>query len=409
MKKIHLSIIIPVLNLWKLTKECLESLKVHTKGNFYEVIVVDNGSHDETPTECPLLGNLLFGTKFHYIRLDENINFGPACNLGAQKAEGALLFFLNNDTLLTKDWFKPMFEVFNKNTRVMGCSPLCLFPDSNRVQYLGIGFDGGLSVRHPYFLFPGSHPVTRKERKFQALSGAAFMIPANVFNTLGGFFPEYANGFEDMDLCCRIRINGGQLVQENRATIYHWASKTPGRNRFDAQNSKLINKRCAGLFNPDLHKIAMEDGFSCKLTPWLEMILRESDENCMAELDCLSKEDELIESLEKYPLWENGYDKLSTVYEQAGRISEAADTLFYGAMMFPSLDRLLRLTGLAKRVGMDDVVLQSQAKMTNIKEILAEPESMNRRAYNVIDWAQDNKDQRLVGIYKKWIRERKDN
>ncbi|WP_415715553.1 glycosyltransferase family 2 protein [Maridesulfovibrio sp.] len=405
MKKPHLSIIIPVLNLWEMTAECLKSIKTHTPGSFYEVIVVDNGSADETSAECPLLAEALFEDRYQYIRLPENINFGPACNRGAQAAEGALLFFLNNDTLLTKNWFKYLLEAFRHNPRVMGCSPLCLFPENDRIQHLGIAFDGGLNVRHPYFLFPGDHPVTHRKRTFQALSAAAFMTPANVFNELGEFFPEYINGFEDMDLCCRIRKKRGILVQENRSVIYHWASKTPGRNKFDAHNSRLINKRCPGLFTPDLHKIILEDGFRCELTPWLEMILRDPDEIRMAELDLLSGEEELAEALHKYPLWENGYDRLAALYEQDGRISKAADILFYGTSMFPAADRLARLADLAEKSGADNISRQSRAKITSIKNTLAAPEGILRQAQDLMGWALENKDRELAAIYKKWIQE----
>ncbi|WP_320171253.1 glycosyltransferase family 2 protein [Maridesulfovibrio sp.] len=399
MRKPYLSIIIPVLNLWEMTSACLESIQKFTRGNFYEVLVVDNGSTDATLSECPALGEKLFGERFRYVRVEKNINFGPACNLGADNAEGELLFFLNNDTLLTSGWVEPLLEIFRKDPGVAAVSPLCLFPDNKRVQCLGIGYAGSLGVCHPYFMFPGNHPVVRRNRRFQALSGAALMIPAALFREMGGFFPGYANGFEDMDLCCRLRRAGGRLVQENRSTVLHWASKTPGRNRFDKENMTLINKRCAGCFVPDLHRIAQEDGFRCELTPWLEMIMRAPDDPT-GKIDDV---DELRSALEEYPLWEDGYDKLFSLLLEEGRQDEAAESLFYGTVIFPDPCRLERLGKIAGEIGKDDWAAFAETKYTAINRALSAPEKLHEQAVNVLEWAGTKNDRELAAIYEGWI------
>ncbi|TVQ97634.1 MAG: glycosyltransferase, partial [Desulfovibrionales bacterium] len=88
----HLSIVIPVFNQWPLTEQCLRSLREHTPGRFFEVIVVDNASTDETATHCEALGTSLFPDRFNYLPLPENLGFGRACNFGADQAEGEFLF-----------------------------------------------------------------------------------------------------------------------------------------------------------------------------------------------------------------------------------------------------------------------------------------------------------------------------
>jgi GT2 family glycosyltransferase len=94
-----LSVIIPVRDQWSLTRQCLHALRRATPGDFFEVLVVDNASHDATPTACPPLGRELFGKRFLSLRQKTNIGFGPACNLAAHMAQSELLFFLNNDTV----------------------------------------------------------------------------------------------------------------------------------------------------------------------------------------------------------------------------------------------------------------------------------------------------------------------
>ena len=70
------SVIIPVFNNWGLTRQCLSSLAENSPPNM-EVIVVDNGSSDETACELVPLGQSLFGAHFQRIRFEENRNFAP--------------------------------------------------------------------------------------------------------------------------------------------------------------------------------------------------------------------------------------------------------------------------------------------------------------------------------------------
>lgn len=403
MKKPHLSIIIPVLNLWELTGDCLKSVREQTPGNFFEVIVVDNGSTDATPQECPVLGNALFGDRFRYVRVEQNINFGPGCNLGAQSAQGEMLFFLNNDTLLTKNWFAPLFEAFQTDFRLMAVSPVCLFPESGRVQHLGIAFDGGLGVRHPYYFFPGDHAVVRRYRHFQALSGAAFMVQADTFRKLEGFYPEYANGFEDIDLCCRIRRTSGKLAVVNNSRIYHLTSQTPGRNRSDRENIDLVNRRCEGGFRPDLHTFARQDGYFCELTPWLAMVIRQPDSKKLERFDALTGKSEIEAALNEEPLWEAGYDRLARILTAEEDHGQAAQYLLYGTNLFPDVDRLGHLQAAAIRAGEKDIGRHAESAVSGIRDALASPQTLRQRAENILSWARANKDNELIRIYEKWL------
>ena len=61
-----------------------------------EIIVVDNGSSDDTckidnPVDLELHKN------FVYIRNEENLGFAKACNIGFAKSSGEHVCFLNND------------------------------------------------------------------------------------------------------------------------------------------------------------------------------------------------------------------------------------------------------------------------------------------------------------------------
>ena len=56
MPRYAVAVIIPVFNQWALTEGCLRSLREHTPREDVQVIVVDNGSTDETAQACGPLG-----------------------------------------------------------------------------------------------------------------------------------------------------------------------------------------------------------------------------------------------------------------------------------------------------------------------------------------------------------------
>lgn len=85
-----LSIIIPLFNNYHLTKSCLEDLnKLQIE---HEIILVDNGSIDETK-KLPCS-----------IRNSTNLGFAKACNQGFAKSNGNYVLFLNNDIKVYKNY-----------------------------------------------------------------------------------------------------------------------------------------------------------------------------------------------------------------------------------------------------------------------------------------------------------------
>jgi glycosyltransferase involved in cell wall biosynthesis len=88
------SVIIPTYNRAALLREALESVFAQTFTD-YEVIVVDDGSADETPAVIAS-----YGDRVRFYR-QENSGPGAARNLGIQNASGEYVAFLDSDDL----WF----------------------------------------------------------------------------------------------------------------------------------------------------------------------------------------------------------------------------------------------------------------------------------------------------------------
>ena len=93
------SIIIPVYNRLEEIIECLASLdKIFFSKDMYEVIVIDDGSTDDTDYH---LSNLEFNFDLYF---QENKGQGAARNLGMEKASGDFFIFIDSDVTVPTDW-----------------------------------------------------------------------------------------------------------------------------------------------------------------------------------------------------------------------------------------------------------------------------------------------------------------
>src|SRR3989344_6193087 len=100
-----LSVIIVNWNTKKLLENCLRSILKFTKDIKFEVIVVDNGSEDGSPT--------LVKGKFPQVTLvsnKENLGFTKANNQGIKIAKGDYVLLLNSDTNLIENSFRKLLD-----------------------------------------------------------------------------------------------------------------------------------------------------------------------------------------------------------------------------------------------------------------------------------------------------------
>lgn len=300
------SVVIPCFNQWNMTVQCLQNLSRTRSDEAFEVIVIDNGSSDDTSSSLNVLGDSLFGRHFHGYRFEENRNFGPACNYGVKKAKADLVFLLNNDTIPTSHWLPPLLNQLQNTPRRLGTGPLLLYPN-NTVQHLGIAFSL-LHVSHLYQNFPATHPFVHKERTFQAITAAALLLRKKPFLEENGFFEGYANGYEDVDLCLRLAAKGWHFSVEPKSVVYHLESQSAGRKNHDAENGRLLQERCKGLYKVDLHIHGFRDGLEPFVNDFFEIGLRNREEESKAFFQKMEGmgEEEMRLFCFNNPLWLQG-------------------------------------------------------------------------------------------------------
>lgn len=344
------SVIIPVHNKWELTRNCLASLRDHSRAHDLEVVVVDDASTDATVSELVPLGKSLFKDRFSALVFPENKSFGPACNAGAKIAAAPLLFFLNNDTLLTPGWAGPLLEIMRNDNAPGAVGPLLLFADDT-VQHLGVTV-GARDISHLYQGFPASHPVVSRQRPLQFITAAALLMPRELFFACGGFFEGYKNGFEDIDLCVQIRKQGGRVECCTASRIYHLEGKTRGSGKSDGQGEALLEERCGKDIRTDIHLHALRDGFLPRINDLfsLSVCLKPAEEVALLRKVRNLSAGALFRLVKEHPYWLSGWEAMALGLEREGKYEEAALFRIGAAEIDPTLERYEALLELAPRL-----------------------------------------------------------
>ncbi|HEY2901038.1 MAG TPA: glycosyltransferase [Polyangia bacterium] len=240
----RVSIIVPVWNQWALTWKCLMAIAAHTADVPHEVIVVDNGSTDDTAAALRALEGV------RHRRNDTNLGFGTACNQGAQMARAPLLVFLNNDTEPQPGWLSAMLRVADADARVAVVNPRLVFPDAT-IQHAG--FIVAYGFPYPVSLIPREYkkPATAANERVElrAASAACLLVRAAIFGTLKGFDETFINGYEDIDLCFRVVRGGGRIIYAPDAVVLHHEAMSGGRFKNEAVNLDRFQQRWMGKWD----------------------------------------------------------------------------------------------------------------------------------------------------------------
>lgn len=238
------SIIIPYRDKYMVTKKCLDSILEKTSYRNYEILLVDNNSSDGRLHEDV---KKLYDTdkRIEIIKCDEPFNYSMMNNMAVEKTGGSHLLFLNNDTeVITPDWIESMLEHSQKKgVGVVGC--LLLFPDDT-IQHCRVVVGLGGIAGHPYRRekLSALPEICLNIVNCGAVTGASMMVRRSVFEELGGFDPEFAESWNDIDLCIRARNAGYRIVFTPYARLYHHESLSRGRPLDDMGKIRRFQREC---------------------------------------------------------------------------------------------------------------------------------------------------------------------
>lgn len=206
------SIIVPVHNDQKYTKQCIDSIRRTARPDEYELIVIDNGSDQATK-------EFLATLKVAIITSETNEGFARAINKGISRSKGDYCFLLNNDTILFPGWLSRMVGAFDETTGAVG-------PLSNYVMGKQRVVVGRKEATPEQIHNIVSVQNKGKTTTVELLIGFALMISRQTINKVGLLDERFFAGSEDLDYSLRICRAGLKLKIVEDVFILHAGSVT---------------------------------------------------------------------------------------------------------------------------------------------------------------------------------------
>jgi GT2 family glycosyltransferase len=205
------------------TLACLESLHAAALGGA-RVLVVDNGSHDDTIERI----HARFPDQ-EILTLLENRGYAGGNNAGiraALMAGAKAVLLLNNDAVVAPDFLDPLIWVLNSHARIAAVSSATLRPDREtlEVAWLRVHFGHGLIRRIGVHALPSEGYSERRE--VPVVVGCSLLLAADALREVGAFDEAYFAYHEDVDWCFRARDAGWEVHYQPLSRVYHAGSRS---------------------------------------------------------------------------------------------------------------------------------------------------------------------------------------
>lgn len=228
------SVVIIAYNSGYLLPACLHSIQLALQDMDHQILVLDNGSPEPLDAD--------FAARFpdvEFLHSDTNLGFGKACNTAARKALHPYLFFVNPDTLVSRNTFRSTLEftLTKPDAGLVGCRILngdgsiqwaCRrsFPSPMAAVYKTLG----LAALFPNSKRFGAYNLTYldpdQEAVVDAISGSFFCVSRALYEQIGGFDEAFFMYGEDLDICLRSQQAGRRNYYFPGTSIVHFKGQS---------------------------------------------------------------------------------------------------------------------------------------------------------------------------------------
>lgn len=244
-----LSVIIITWNAQRDVKSCLDSVMEATACRAAEIIVVDNGSTDETPAILQL-----YGERITLIRLKKNMGIAVARNIGMKSAKGTYIWILDVDTVVNEEAVNGMIDYLDEHSECGLCA--CRLQSETgdvqdscrRLPYPKHKIRNLIATKTAKSVFLGKihHKINRKnEKQFyreelqgrqpfetEYVIGACQMFPKKILDEVGYLDEKIFYGPEDADFCLRISRKAYKIICLPAVHIIHHYNRISNRKIF---------------------------------------------------------------------------------------------------------------------------------------------------------------------------------
>ena len=227
------TIIIPNINGKGWLKDSIESVYAQTEQDF-ELIVVDNGSTDESLEQAR---SYCSRPNFTLIENGCNTGFSHAVNQGIARAKSEFVVLFNNDAFAEPQWLAELLRAAESDEKIFAVQSLMirhfdreLADDAgDYVTWMGFACKTGDGRRASRY--------TRQKRIFSACGGAA-LYRKSILDEIGVFDENFFAYFEDVDLSWRANNAGYKNILCPTAKCYHICGASTGAVRYNAFKSQ---------------------------------------------------------------------------------------------------------------------------------------------------------------------------
>lgn len=197
-----LSVVIATYNRGPILEKCLKALLDQTLDpTKYEIVIVDDGSTDDTPQ---LVERLTTASPAWLYHPQANAGRSRARNVGIGLARGEIVVFIDSDVVVVPSFLETHLRLHRE-------------ADGRKV------YVQGLSVDTDRFDDPLSTPITPRHVSAARFATNNVSVPKAYLVEVGGFdegFTEY--GWEDLELGLRLEKAGVGMVRTREARGFHW-------------------------------------------------------------------------------------------------------------------------------------------------------------------------------------------
>jgi GT2 family glycosyltransferase len=240
--KADLDVVIVTGGRFDMLTKCLASLYREAETSKIGVYIVDQNIPPDEYSQNRELFVEREGSKFCSFgvrHIKQDVGFPAANNDGARMGTAPLIMFLNDDVELQDGAIGKVLQTMKDET-VGVCGIKLLFPPDStspvrpagKVQHVGMALNIRGEPCHPLVGWSASNPKANVSRDVSFVTGACLTTRRSLFQSVGGFSPEYGLGtFEDTDLCFKVAQRGFRVYVNVEALGYHYTGSTAEKKK----------------------------------------------------------------------------------------------------------------------------------------------------------------------------------